>query len=321
MITTSKLPWEPRPDGSADLVWRSARNPIITRDAVPAANSIFNSAVAPFADGFAGVFRVDDEVRRFRLHRGTSPDGYVWEIDPRPIEFEPVAAGIPAYRGGYDPRVIPWADGRYYLNWCDASQGFSVGLGYTDDFARFVELEPATLPWNRNGVLFPRKIRGRYALLSRPSDTSHTPFGDIYYSESPDLEFWGHHRLVMKPASAWESTKIGSGPPPIETDEGWLLLYHGVNTSCNGMLYAMGAALLDPDEPWRVIARADRYLLAPRELYERVGDVPNVVFPTAALADESGKRLCIYYGGADTVVGLAFAYVDELVAFVRENAV
>ena len=114
-------------------------------------------------------------------------------------------------------------------------------------------------------------------------------------------------------------TKVGAGPTPIETDEGWLMFYHGVLTSCNGFTYAMGAAILDKDEPWKVLHRADCFLLAPHENYELVGDVPNVVFPCAALTDADTGRIAIYYGGADTVVGLAFTTVEETVRFIKEH--
>ena len=129
----------------------------------------------------------------------------------------------------------------------------------------FHQMENAFLPYNRNGVLFPRKIEGKFAMLSRPSDTGHTRFGDIFYSESPDLTHWGHHRHVMSPTWGWQATKIGAGPTPIETSEGWLLIYHGVLTSCNGFVYSFGAALSDPEKPWKVIYRTRPYLLNPRE--------------------------------------------------------
>jgi beta-1,4-mannooligosaccharide/beta-1,4-mannosyl-N-acetylglucosamine phosphorylase len=116
---------------------------------------------------------------------------------------------------------------------------------------------------------------------------------------------------------SWQSTKVGAGPTPIETKEGWLVLYHGVLTSCNGFVYSMGVALLDLDEPWKVIARARDYLLSPQAPYEQVGDVPNVVFPCAALLDRPTDRLTIYYGAADTVVCLAHGYLSEVLSFVR----
>jgi beta-1,4-mannooligosaccharide/beta-1,4-mannosyl-N-acetylglucosamine phosphorylase len=135
-------------------------------------------------------------------------------------------------------------------------------------------------------------------MLSRPSDQGHAPFGEIYYSESPDITFWGKHRLVMRTAGGWQSTKIGAGPTPIETSEGWLMLYHGVLTSSTGFVYSMGAALLDLEQPWRVLYRSEPYLLHPKEIYEQVGDVPNVVFTCAALTDAATGRIAIYYGAA-----------------------
>jgi beta-1,4-mannooligosaccharide/beta-1,4-mannosyl-N-acetylglucosamine phosphorylase len=131
---------------------------------------------------------------------------------------------------------------------------------------------------------------------------------------------WGCHRFVMEPKPGWQSTKVGAGPTPIETTEGWLLIYHGVLTSCNGFVYCAGAALLDLDEPWKVMYRTAPYILSPWELYECVGDVPNVVFPCAALCDAPSGRIAFYYGAADTVTGLAFTQVDELIAFIKSNS-
>ena len=223
------------------------------------------------------------------LHAGRSADGVDWEIAVDPIVFEPdderVREVQQAFEHAYDPRVT-WLEDRYYVTWCTGYHGPTIGVGYTHDFQAFRQHDNAFLPFNRNGVLFPRRIGDRYAMLSRPSDGGHTAFGDVFYSESPDLVHWGRHRHVMAPvALTWQSTKVGAGPTPIETDEGWLLLYHGVLTSCNGFVYSMGAALLDLDEPWKVVARGSDYLLSPQALYERVGDVPNVVFPCAALVD------------------------------------
>jgi beta-1,4-mannooligosaccharide/beta-1,4-mannosyl-N-acetylglucosamine phosphorylase len=315
------IPWEDRPTGLSDVLWRSRRNPIVTRDEVPRANSIFNSAVVPFRDGFAGVFRVDDTRRVMNIHAGRSADGYTWQIDPEPISFAAadgrVAELEEAFLYAYDPRVT-WLEDRYYVSWCSGYHGPTIGLAYTQDFQRFVRLENAFLPFNRNGVLFPRRIGGAYAMLSRPSDDGHTPFGDVYYSESPDLVHWGRHRHVLAPVPlTWQATKVGAGPTPIETDEGWLVLYHGVLTSCNGFVYSLGAALLDLDQPWNVVARGSSYLLAPDAPYERVGDVPNVVFPCAALVDAETDRISIYYGAADTVVGLAYGHISEVLAFLR----
>ena len=193
-------------------------------------------------------------------------------------------------------------------------------MAWTLDFETFHQIENAFLPLNRNGVLVPRKIGGKYAMLSRPSDRGHTPFGDIHCSFSPDMVHWGQHRFVMKPNGGWQSTKVGAGPIPIETTQGWLMIYHGVLTSCNGFVYSMGAALLDLEQPWKVIARTSPYILSPQELYECVGDVPNVVFPCAALVDAPTGRMAVYYGCADTCTGLAFCYVDELIELTKSNS-
>ncbi len=300
-------------------MWRSERNPIIPRDLIPCSNSIFNSAVVPFGDGFAGVFSVDDKARSMRLHAGRSKDGVNWEIEHEPIQFISDDPEIGNFVYGYDPRVCKIED-RYYVTWCNGYHGPTIGMAYTYDFKEFYQMENAFLPYNRNGVLFPRKIRGKYMMLSRPSDTGHTPFGDIFVSESPDLVYWGRHRHVMRPNGGWQATKIGAGPIPIETTEGWLMIYHGVLTSCNGFVYSVGAALLDLDEPWKVMYRTEPYILSPQKLYECVGDVPNVVFPCAALVDAETRRLAMYYGGADTVTCLAFAKVDELVDFIKSNS-
>jgi beta-1,4-mannooligosaccharide/beta-1,4-mannosyl-N-acetylglucosamine phosphorylase len=315
----TNIPWEERPSGSHEVLWRSAKNPIITRAAVPGANSIFNSAVVPYKDGFAGVFRCDNTARDMQIHAGRSQDGINWEINPNRIQFKCEDNELGRFDYGYDPRVC-WLEDRYYVTWCNGYHGPTIGVGYTHDFKLFYQIENAFLPYNRNGVLFPRRINGKYAIFSRPSDNGHTAFGDIFYSESPDMIHWGHHRHVMSPVGGWQSTKVGAGPTPIETSEGWLLFYHGVLTSCNGYVYSFGAALLDLEQPWKIIYRTRPYLLNPREYYECVGDVPDVAFPCAALFDSPSGKIAIYYGGADTVTCLAFGKFDEIMEFIKENS-
>ncbi|MDB5324820.1 MAG: glycosidase [Phycisphaerales bacterium] len=312
------IPWQDRPANCADVLWRYARNPVISRSPFPTANSVFNSAVVPFKGKFAGVFRCDDTARQMQLHVGFSNDGVDWTINPNRLHFEG-DADVTAFEYAYDPRVV-WIDDRYYVTWCNGYHGPTIGMGYTFDFKAFHQLENSYLPFNRNGVLFPRKINGQFVMLSRPSDSGHTPFGDIFLSHSPDMIHWGRHRHVMGRGQGWESTKIGAGPIPIETSEGWLMIYHGVLTSCNGFVYSFGAALLDLDQPWKVIARTRPYLMNPREDYECVGDVPNVTFPCAALLDRPTGRVAIYYGCADTVTGLAFGKLDDIVAFTRSHS-
>lgn len=317
----SNIPWQDKPEGYRLPIWRYDANPIIDRDAIPSSNSVFNSAVVPFEDGFAGVFRCDSLSISMDIFAGFSKDGIHWDINPEPITFIGEDQEILKREYRYDPRVC-FIEDRYYITWCNGYHGPTIGVAYTFDFKTFVQMENAFLPYNRNGVMFPRKINGKYAMLSRPSDTGHTAFGDIFYSQSSDLEYWGHHRFVMgtyrNDLSAWQSTKIGAGPCPIETDEGWLLIYHGVLQTCNGFVYRMGVAVLDLDEPWKVKYRSKNYILAPMEQYELTGDVPNVLFPCATLTDAATGRIAVYYGCADTVTGLAFTTVDELIQWAKK---
>ena len=307
------IPWEAKPHGSDLPVWRYSHNPIIPRNAIPSSNSVFNSAAVPFGDKFAGVFRCDNKAVEMNLFAGFSDDGYKWDINHEPLHFEgdPEVTEM-VYR--YDARVCE-LEGKYYITWCNGYHGPTIGIGWTEDFKTFHQLENAFLPYNRNGVLFPRKVGGEYMMLSRPSDTGHTPFGDIFLSRSKDLVYWGKHRYVFGATGSWQSTKVGPGPTPIETDQGWLLIYHGVITTCNGFVYRMGVALLDLEQPWKVLKRSSWYILGPELHYEQVGDVPNVTFPCAALTDADTGRICIYYGCADTVTGLAFTTADELIRF------
>jgi len=322
MSKSVKIPWEERPANNTDVMWRYSKNPIIGRYDIPTSNSIFNSAVVPFEDGFAGVFRCDNKSVQMNIFAGFSKDGINWEINHDPIEMGAGNTKMIDSDYKYDPRVT-FIEDRYWITWCNGYHGPTIGIGYTFDFKEFFQCENAFLPFNRNGVLFPEKINGKYCMLSRPSDNGHTPFGDIYLSYSPDMKYWGEHRCVMKVSpfedSAWQCTKIGAGSVPIRTDEGWLLFYHGVINTCNGFRYSMGAALLDLENPDKVLYRSKPYLLAPAELYELAGDVPNVVFPCAALSDDEG-HVSVYYGAADTVVGIAFGKIPEIIDFLKNNS-
>ncbi len=263
------MPWEDKPEGCPDVIWRSGKNPIIQRDLFFGCNSVFNSAVVPWEGGFIGVFRIDLTTFEHTLHVGRSKDGVNWDIEEECIRFTADNEEMSVFEYGYDPRVCK-IDDKYYVTWCNGYKGMpTIGVAWTTDFVNFYQLENSFLPFNRNGVLFPKKINGNFAMLSRPSDNSHTPFGDIFYSESPDMTFWGKHRLVMKPTGGWGWMKIGAGPIPIETKEGWLLFYHGVMQTCSTLVYSFSAAILDKDEPWKVKYRLKPYLLSPQKPMSR----------------------------------------------------
>ena len=314
------MPWQDKPADHVGPLWRDDRNPIIGWNPTPKTARIFNSAPVPWGEEYIGVFRADHKDGKPQLHVGRSKNALDWEFEDEEIHFvdESGAGYQPNY--AYDPRIVKIED-MYYVTWCTDFGGPALGLGRTTDFTTFVRMENICTPYNRNGVLFPRKINGKYVLLTRPSDAGHTAFGDIYISESPDLVHWGHHRRVMSTGDTWwQALKIGAGAPPIETNEGWLLFYHGVTNTCNGYVYSYGAALLDLEKPDRVLYRTYNYLLTPEKNYETNGFVPNVVFPCTALYDAPTGRVAVYYGAADTYTALAYAKIDELVAHIKADS-
>ncbi|WP_117168641.1 glycoside hydrolase family 130 protein [Paraliobacillus sediminis] len=316
----SNIPWQDKPEGTNFPVWRHSENPVIDRNPVKGVARIFNSAVAPYEDKFVGVFRAETINGRPHLSMGWSEDALNWNIDPTPLDFKDEKGNSfnPLY--AYDPRLVKIED-TYYIIWCTDFYGAAIGMAKTKDFKSFVRIENPFLPFNRNGVLFPRKINNNFVMLSRPSDSGHTPFGDIFLSESPDLVYWGKHRHVMSKGGDgwWQNVKIGGGPAPIETSEGWLMFYHGVTGTCNGFVYSMGAVILDLNEPSKVLYRSKNLILTPEKWYEERGFVANVIFPCATLQDADTGRISIYYGAADTYVGVAYTTVDEIVNYVKET--
>ncbi len=318
---TDKVPWQDRPDGIKGApIWRYSANPIIGRNPVENVARIFNSAVMPYEGKFIGVFRGEQTNGIPAIYMGRSEDGINWDIDSEKIPFTDEEGNpfMPQY--AYDPRLVK-VEEDYYIIWCQDFYGASIGIARTRDFKKFVRIENPFIPFNRNAVLFPRKINGKYMLLSRPSDSGHTPFGDIFISESPDMTYWGRHRHVMGANDNWwESLKIGGGATPIETSEGWLLFYHGVAGTCNGYVYSIGGAILDIDNPSIVRYRCDNFLLTPEEWYEERGFVPNVCFPCATVQNPETGQLAIYYGAADSYVGLAFTYTDDIIDYIKDHS-
>lgn len=315
------LPWQENDGKNINSpVWRYKNNPIIGRNPVKDVARIFNSAAVPFEGGFIAAMRAEHIDGIPQIHISRSADGINWNTDENEIYLVDKNGEHVRPRYAYDPRVVKVED-TYYIIWCQDFYGASIGIAETKDFEHFVKIENPFLPFNRNAVLFPRKINGYYTMLSRPSDSGHTPFGDIFVSSSPDMEFWGRHRHVMSTNGCWwESLKIGGGATPIETDAGWLVFYHGVTGTCNGYVYSIGGAILDIDEPSKVLYRCKNYLLTPEEDYEERGFVPNVCFPCAAIADADTGRIAVYYGCADSYVSLAFTTVDDVVNYIIENS-
>ena len=213
------------------------------------------------------------------------------------------------HRGIEDPRITE-IDGEYYIMYTAASgYGPRLALAKTADFNEFERMFLISEPDNKDGALFPRKIKSRYARLDRPMTGD---MGNIWISYSDDLVNWGDSRVVLPVGSdSWDSWRVGASAPPIETRYGWLEIYHGVRATSHGPIYRLGAAMLDLEDPSKVLCRSSIPILTPREYYERVGDIPNVVFSTGALMDE-GEEITIYYGAADTCICVGTAWLGDL---------
>ncbi len=216
----------------------------------------------------------------------------------------------------YDPRITRMGD-EYILMYASHVSGRTVRTGVvrTQDFIHFERIEQEdTGLQNRNSALFPEKINGRYVRLDRPMMAeAHDP-SDMYISYSDDLMRWsGSKALIGTRPGCWDSHKMGSGGVPIKTDQGWLCIYHGVDKTCNGFIYRLGVVLLDLEDPSIVLARGTSPVLWPEHDYELSGRVPNVTFAANALLDEDGKTVRVYYGAADSCIGLATAQLDDLI--------
>jgi predicted GH43/DUF377 family glycosyl hydrolase len=211
-----------------------------------------------------------------------------------------------------DVRICPLED-EYLLTYSAYSRhGVRVALARTRDFVRVERVALITQADCRNVVIFPQRFNGRYVRLDRPH-SEISPWS-IWISYSPDLVHWGDSRVVMKPVQYhWDEMKIGPGATPIKTADGWLHIYHGVFPTMDGSVYRLGVALHDLDDPARVLGVADEWILQPEDPWELTGYVHNVVFTCGAVAEDDGT-VKIYWGGADTVMCVGTARIDELVA-------
>lgn len=302
-----------------DIVQRHPQNPILTASHLAhlpgGCNSVFNSAVFKFGDKYKALLRVEQRSGLQSIRLADSEDGLNFTVHPEFL-LTPETEEQALYEEAiYDPRVTE-IDGKYYVCYASESRfGCQVGLAATLDFKTFERFGCIAETQNRNLVLFPEKINGMYYRLDRPFHHSN---GNIWLCESPDLIHWGRPRCVLESRKFyWDLGKIGAGAPPIKTDEGWLVLYHGTTPRANGLIYRIGAALLDLEKPWIVRARAKAYLMSPEAPYERVGDVPNVCFLNSAIPDFERDEMRLYYGAADQALCLATCRISELIAFAK----
>jgi predicted GH43/DUF377 family glycosyl hydrolase len=310
------------PQHFATLFQRHDDNPILTAADWPyPAHTVFNAGACQVGEETILLVRVEDRRGHSHLTVARSKDGITdWRIDAKP-SFAPSPDQFPEEAWGVEDPRLTWVEDRG--EWLIAYTAFShsgplVSLASTKDFISFKRLGPVMPPDDKDAAVFPRRFGGRYAMLHRPISAGSSG-AHIWLSFSPDLKHWGDHHVLMRARKGawWDANKIGLSPPPLETPEGWLMLYHGVRHTPGGCLYRLGLALLDLENPSRVLRRSDEWIFAPEESYERQGDVNGVVFPCGWVLDKESGQIRIYYGGADSCIALATAQLDELLDYMR----
>ena len=299
---------------------RFGGNPIITpADAGPKINAIFNPAATAFDGETLLLARVEDRSGMSNLVVARSSDGLTdWTVESdRGIHADP--RRFEERWGVEDPRITR-IDGLYYVVYTGYSEGGPlVCLATTTDFETFERHGVLMPPEDKDAALFPIRFGDRWALIHRPLPTTLGISAHMWISWSPDLRYWGDSQILLhaRAGGMWDANKVGLGPPPLQTDEGWLICYHGVRNTASGSIYRAGLALLDIADPCTVLGRTGEWVLGPKEPFERGGDVPGVVFPTGWILGDDGDTVRLYYGAADTVIGAATASLRSLLRLVE----
>jgi len=296
------------------VVRRYEKNPILTPDDVPyPVETVHNAGVVKHEGRYVMLFRSHRRSGRSIIGLAESEDGFRFRVRPAPF-LEPAPGGPFAEdeEFGVEDARVTCIEGEYLITYSAYSRhGVRVALARTRDFEHVERIATITQADCRNVVLFPRRIGGRYVRLDRPH-TEISPWS-IWISYSPDLVHWGESRIVVKPLPYhWDEMKVGPGAPPFETAAGWLSLYHGVFQTMDGAVYRLGAALHALDDPARVLGVADEWIVQPEDPWELTGYVHNVVFTCGAVPEEDGT-VKIYWGGADSVMCVGTARIDDLV--------
>lgn len=301
-----------------ELFRRHPANPILKAEDWPyPVNSVFNPAAARLADGTTVVLaRVEDLRGISHLTAARSANGVDgWTVDPLPL-LAPTAGVVSEQWGFEDPRVVFVPELGHWVITCTAygPAGPAVYLATTKDFRSVEGGGIVRQADDKNAALLPNRIDGKWVLFHRPRNEFGGRRAEILLSRSPDLVSWSAPEQVLSPREGawWDSMRIGLGPPPLRTPQGWLLVYHGVRDTVAGSIYRVGLALLDLEEPTRLLHRLPQWILGPLAPYEREGDVPNVVFPCGLVHVERTDEVRLYYGAADTTVCLATAQLGDL---------
>ena len=303
-----------------ELFQRHPGNPILSVDDWPyKANSVFNAAAAEVNGKILLLARVEDFRGMSHLTVATSDDGINnWQIQRTP-SLKPEPQKYPEELWGIEDPRITWLEelNKWVICYTAYSKGGPlVSLAMTSDFKSFNRMGPVMPPEDKDAALFPVKFKGLWAMLHRPVPKSLLLGAHIWISFSPNLKHWGEHQEIIQAREGgwWDANKIGLCAPPMQTEEGWLILYHGVRTTVSGSIYRLGLALLDLENPAKLIRRTDEWIFGPKAHYEREGDVDDVVFPCGWIKKKD--TVFIYYGAADSRICVATADFNELVDFV-----
>jgi len=321
MITYNPTLLNSRDTSYPELFKRNSKNPIITSKDLPyPAYTIFNPGATMFENNTLLLTRVEDRQGFSHLTKAVSKDGVSnWIFDKRPtIPVEPDL--YPGEKWGIeDPRITWMTDiSKWAIIYTSISRtGPQVSLALTNDFTHIEKHGHIMPPDDKNAALFPRKINGEYILIHRPLSIGHK--AHIWISHSTDLKRWGNHKIIMNSRNGgwWDANKIGLSAQPLETCDGWLILYHGVKITAAGSIYRLGLALLDLEDPSKVLKRSNEWVFGPKEPYEKVGDVDNVVSSCGWILDKPTGIVRMYYGGADSCICLATANLSELLQYMN----
>ena len=300
-----------------ELFLRHPGNPILQAADWPyPVNAVFNPAAVACNGETVLLARVETLTGISHLTVARSANG----VDDWSVAGEPLLApvdGVESEQWGFeDPRAV-WLDelGRWFIT-CTSygPSGPAVFLATTTDFSSVRRHGIVKQPEDKNAALLPDRVGGNWILFHRPMTAFGGSRGEILLSRSPDLERWSAPEQVLQPRHGawWDSLRIGIGPPPFKTERGWLVIYHGVKETVAGSIYRVGLALVDLEEPTRVLGRAADWVFGPLAPYERQGDVPNTVFPCGLVYSPESGEVRLYYGAADTSICLATARVDDL---------
>lgn len=295
---------------AGDIVHRWEKNPIIAlKDLSFRCADICNAGAVKVGNEYVLLVSILNLAGVHSVYTARGTDGVSFRVNDHPL-LAPSPDGplAPHETGGIlDARVVELEGGYYICYDALGRHGYRLGIARTSDFESVEDRRLIAEPDTKGGAFFPRKIKGKYARLERPWESQ-----SIWVSYSDDLRYWGGWDVVLTPRGGfWDTTRVGCATPPLEIELGWLFVYYGIKQTSSGPLFRLGAAILDAEDPARVVGRTNVPILSPRMIYERIGDVPNLVFSCGAVIEPDGQ-VKLYYGASNSCVCLGTTTVGAI---------